>query len=85
MSPEELGKWLKRRPFIPLRIHVAEITHYDIFIPDMVMIGRTSIFIGARRDIDSEYFDEPIMVAMRHITRVEPLVEAMPPAATAAA
>jgi hypothetical protein len=78
MSPEELNAWLKRRPYIPLRIHVAEKIHYDIMNPEFAMIGRTSLFIGLRRDIDSPLFDEPVMVAMRHITRVEPLVEAAP-------
>lgn len=78
MSPEELNSWLRRRPYIPLRIHVTDGVHYDIPIPDMAMIGRTALFIGLRRDIDSPLFDEPVMVSMRHVTRVEPLIEAAP-------
>jgi hypothetical protein len=55
---------------------VTDGVHYDIPIPDMAMIGRTTLFIGLRRDIESPYFDEPVMVSMRHVTRVEPIVEA---------
>lgn len=76
MSPEELNSALRRRPFVPLRIHVSDGVHYDILVPDMVMIGRTILFIGLRRDVDSPFFDEPVWVALRHITRVEPIVEA---------
>jgi hypothetical protein len=80
MSPEELNSALKRRPFVPLRIHVSDQAMYEIRNPEMVMIGRTILFIGLRRDINSPYFDEPVMVAMRHVTRVEPIVEAEQPA-----
>lgn len=76
MSPEELNSALRRKPYIPLRVHVTDGVHYDITIPDMAMIGRTILFIGLRRDVQSPFFDEPVMVSMRHITRVEPIVEA---------
>lgn len=76
MSPEELNSALKRRPFLPFRIHITDGVHYDIRNPEMVMIGRTILFIGLRREIDSPFFDEPVWVSMRHVTRVEPLVEA---------
>ena len=78
MSPDDLSAWLGRRPYIPLRIHVTGGVHYDVLNPQFVVVGRTSVFIGLRRDIDSPYFDEPVMVATHHITRVEPMVELMP-------
>lgn len=76
MSPEELNSALRRRPFVPIRIHVTDGVHYDIRVPHMVMIGRTILFIGLRRDVDSPFFDEPVWVALRHVTRVEPIIEA---------
>lgn len=75
MSPEELNRMLSRDPFVPLRIHVAEKTTYDIRNPNMAMVGRTILFIGLRRDIVSPLFDEPVLIAVPHITRVEPIVE----------
>lgn len=76
MSPEELNSALRRKPYVPIRVHVTDGVHYDILNPEMAMIGRTILFIGLRRDIDSPYFDEPVMVSMRHVTRVEPIIEA---------
>lgn len=76
MSPEELNSALRRRPYIPLRIHVTDGVHYDVFNPEMAKIGRTILFIGFQRNVDRPFFDEPVMVSMRHVTRVEPIVEA---------
>ncbi len=75
MSPEELGSMLNRWPFVPFRIHVADQAMYEVRNPKMAMVGRTILFIGMRRDLNSPYFDEPVVVSMRHITRVEPMVE----------
>lgn len=78
MSPEEFSGWLNRRPYIPLRIHVSGGVHYDVLNPNFVMVGKSVILIGLRRDIDSPLFDEPVMVALAHVIRVEPIVEAIP-------
>lgn len=79
MAPEELRGWLRRAPFIPLRIHVSGGIHYDVSNPEFVMLGHSVILIGLRRDVDSPFFDEPVMVSLGHIIRVEPII----PAATA--
>ncbi|HEY1191894.1 MAG TPA: hypothetical protein VGE74_29960 [Gemmata sp.] len=75
MSPEALKSLLIRKPFLPFRLHVADQTSYDITKPDMVMIGGAVTFIGLVRNVQSEFFDEPVVVANRHITRLEPIVE----------
>jgi hypothetical protein len=78
MSPDEFRGWLDRRPYIPLRIHVTGGVYYDVFNPNFVMVGRTVIFIGLRRDVNSPLFDEPVMVPLIHVTRVEPIVAGIP-------
>ena len=76
MSPEAIRAMLDRRPFIPFRVHVSDQTSYDITNPRMAMIGGAVLIIGVtRRDANSEFFDEPVIVANRHITRLEPLVD----------
>lgn len=79
MPPSEIKALLNRRPFVPFRIHVAEVSHYDIHNPEMVMVGTAALFIGLRREIESPYWDEPAIVALRHITRIEPLIESLTP------
>lgn len=75
MAPDELAQLFNRRPYIPLRVHVAETTSYDVQNPNLAMVGRSILFLGLRRDIDSPLFDEPVMIALQHITRVEPILE----------
>ena len=76
MAPSEINAMLRRRPFVPFHVHVTGDVSYDVRNPEMVMIGMSVLFIGQRRDIASDYFDEPVLVALRHVTRLEPLVEA---------
>jgi len=75
MSPEAIRSMLDRKPFIPFRIHVSDQVSYDILQPRMVMIGGSVTVIGITRNTDSPFFDEPVIVANRHITRLEPLVD----------
>jgi hypothetical protein len=76
VSPEALRDMLTRVPFIPFRLHISDQASYDITNPRMVMVGGSVLVIGInRRDSASEFFDEPVIVANRHITRVEPLVD----------
>lgn len=76
MSPEEISSLLKRRPFLPFKVHVTGNVEYTIREPEMTVVGRTVLFLGQRRNVESEFFDEPILVSMRHITHLEPIVEA---------
>ncbi len=67
---------LVRVPFVPFRVHVADVAQYDVTDPARVLLCRTVTCIGLnRRDSASEFFDEPVIVANRHITRLEPLVD----------
>ena len=76
MAPESIRAMLKRRPFIQFRIHVSDQVSYDVTNPEMCVIGGAVTFIGMNRaDSASEFFDEPVIVANRHITRLEPLVD----------
>jgi hypothetical protein len=74
MDPEQINTLTRRRPFIPFRLHVTDGVSYDVLNPEWISLGRTVAFVGVRRDPASEYFDEPVLVALRHITGIEPFV-----------
>ncbi len=75
MSPEAIKAMLYRRPFIPFRLHVSDHTVYTVTNPEMVVVGGAVTFIGIVRNVASEFFDEPVLVTNRHITRLEPIIE----------
>lgn len=83
MAPEEIQDLLIRRPFVPLRFHVSGDVKYDVHNPHMAHVGRSILFLGLARDIDSPYFDEPVLVSLQHVIRIEPIVETATAARTA--
>ncbi len=76
MSPESIRSMLNRRPFCPFRLHTSDGRHFVITKPDLVMIGGAVTVVGIVRDVQSEFFDEPVIIANRHILSLEPIVEA---------
>ena len=77
MSHESLRGMLNRVPFVPFRIHVSDQSSYLITRPQLVFPGSSDIVIGIVRDgVESDLWDEPVIVANRHITRLEPVVAA---------
>lgn len=76
MDVEALKGMLKRRPFVPFRLHVSGDVVYEIRNPELVRIGGAALFIGIARDVNSDLWDEPVIVANRHIIRMEPIIEA---------
>jgi hypothetical protein len=76
VPPEAIRALLVQVPFVPFRIHVADVARYDVTDPARVLLCRTVVCIGlSHRNSASEFFDEPVIVANRHITRLEPLVD----------
>jgi hypothetical protein len=78
MSPEDLKALLSRRPFLPFRLHITGGVTYDITFPEAALLSRSVLVIGVKRDVKSEFFDEPNGVALRHIIQAEPIVEDAP-------
>jgi len=74
VSPEEISAYLKRRPFLPFKVHVTGNVEYTIREPETTLVGQKVLFVGEKLDAASEFFDLPIFVAMRHITHLEPIV-----------
>lgn len=73
MRPEELMKLLRRRPFIPLRLHMTDGQTYDIRHPDLVMVSRSYATIGTTPDPASGVLEGVEYCSLLHIVRVEEL------------
>ncbi len=75
MQRDTLREWLKRRPFQPFRVHLADGRIYDIRFPRMNLLAQTFIKIGIPApDIPSAMVcDHTEFVCLKEITRLEPL------------
>ncbi len=79
MRAEELTELLRRRPFVPLRIHLTGGQTYDIPHPDLVLVLRQRVDIGLLPDPATGVLERVEHCSLLHIVRVEEL----PPAAQA--
>ena len=73
MRPEELRNLLRRRPFIPIRIHLTDGTVYDVRHPEMALLTRSTVEIGTERKQGSGIADDVVYCSLVHIVRVENL------------
>ena len=73
MRPEELVKLLRRRPFLPLRLHMTDGQTYDIHHPDLVMVSRSYATIGTTPDPGTGVLEHVEYCSLLHIVRVEEL------------
>ena len=71
MRPEELRTLLRRRPFVPIRIHLTDGTVYDVRHPEMALLTRSTVEIGVEKREGSGIADDVVYCSLVHIVRVE--------------
>lgn len=71
MRPEELRNQLRRRPFVPIRIHLTDGTTHDVRHPEMAFLTRSTVEIGIEEHEGSGIADDVMYCSLVHIVRVE--------------
>jgi hypothetical protein len=84
MRPEKLLELLRRRPFVPIRIHLTDGTSYDVKHPEMALLTRSSLDIGLEAQEGSGIAEQVVYCALVHIVRIENLDGQAKPAASSA-
>jgi hypothetical protein len=78
MHPDELFAAVRRRPFVPFRLHVSDGSSYDIRHPDMILVTRRSAILALPGDPD-QVPERSTTVALVHVTRLEEIDAATKP------
>lgn len=73
MGPEQIRALLRRKPFVPMRIHLTDGTTYDVRHPEMAFITRTTVEIGLEEKEGSGVADQVMYCSLVHVVRVENL------------
>jgi hypothetical protein len=76
MRPNDILRLLQRQPFRPFRLYILENTVFEIRHPEMAMVGRSTLALSIPTDSDSEH---EIVIALMHITRMEPITASQSP------
>ncbi len=80
MEPQEIAAAVRRRPFTPFRLTLAEGSTYDVRHPEFCMVGKRSTIIGvAPLDETQQLFDHSVTLDLLHIVKLEPLETPAPP------
>ena len=74
MSPIDLLQAVRRRPFEPFRLEVADGTTYDVRHPELVMVGLGALIIGIPAPAQTQpVYERAETVSLGHVVKLVPL------------
>jgi hypothetical protein len=77
MRPDDIHGLLHKRPFQPFRIRLSNGTTYDIRHPELVVVGRSTMFIGVPApDLPPATYDDFALVSLMQLAEVTPVIPA---------
>jgi len=69
-SGADLLKHVRKVPFVPFRLMTSSGQAFDIFHPELIMVGTRDVTIGLPSAKNPNIYDDQIWVAMMHITSI---------------
>ena len=72
-TPDIIQSRLRQQPFLPLRIIISSGQTFDVFHPDLVMVGEREIMVGMASTRNPTRYDRVTRVPLMHITALEDL------------
>ena len=64
---------IRQQPFVPLRIVTSAGQPFDIYHPDLVLVGQRDLMVGNASQRNPEIYDGVIRLSIMHITALEDL------------
>jgi hypothetical protein len=80
-TPEDIQARVRQRVFVPVRIVTSAGQSFDIYHPDLIMVGRRFLIIGSASNENPSQFDRTTQVSIVHVTALEDLPMPVAPAA----
>ena len=71
MRPDDLLELVRKRPFVPFKIHLTDGKSYEVSHPDQIIILRSRAVVGAGHD--NGLPDHLEHLALVHVVRLEEL------------
>jgi hypothetical protein len=70
-TPEHILDRMRQRPFLPVRITTSSGNTYDVTHPDLALVGRRDLIIGAANARNPATYDAVSRIAIGHITATD--------------
>ena len=71
--PEDIQSRIRQRPFTPLRLVTSTGQTYDIYHPELVMVGQRDLMVGMASAKNPSTYDDVTRVAILHVTELRDL------------
>jgi hypothetical protein len=78
-SADDIQARLREKPFTPLRIVTTTGQAYDVYHPDLVLVGRRFLVIGLPSAENPAQADQVTRVSVLHVTELRDLPSPAPP------
>ena len=72
-TADDIHTRIRQQPFMPMRVVTSAGESYDIYHPDLVMVGRRYLLVGTASSENPKTFDTESRVSIMHITAIENL------------
>jgi hypothetical protein len=72
-TADDVQARIRSRPFVPLRVVTSSGQSYDVYHPDLIMVGRRYLIIGTASTENPTQFDTESRVALMHVTDLQNL------------
>ena len=70
-TADDIQARLHERPFVPVRVVTSSGQAYDVTHPDLIWVGRRSLFIGVASNENPTQFETASRVAIMHVTDLQ--------------
>jgi hypothetical protein len=64
---------VQKHQFVPLRIVMSSGQSFEIFHPDLFMVGRRSVIVGTASTENPRQFDQATRLSLLHVSALEDL------------
>ena len=78
-TADDLKARIRQHPFVPLRIVTSSGEAFDLYHPDLIMVGRRDLTIGIASVEHPGQYERQTRVAIMHVTALEDLPVPTPP------
>ena len=78
-TPQNVRDRLREQPFVPVQLVTTTNQTYDIYHPDLVLVGQTFLIVGTPSQNDPTTPDRVTRLALIHLTEMRDLPPVTPP------
>jgi hypothetical protein len=71
--PKYIRDRMRQQPFVPARFVTSLGQAYDVYHPDLVLVGRRDVHIGIPRTEGEVLYEDVVRLAIMHISVIEDL------------